>query len=137
MFSPLGDDIQLFTRPQSETDITHLAEPINVPAPISRRVLHANLGRYYGPQLSLFAEADGVDTGIGNIRVCNLSDDGATWAHLPVSKISIDPVLGRIAFPPGAPPRKPAADFSPWLQHGHGRRRVRAALDSPARGMPM
>ena len=105
MFSPLGHDLQLFTLPQSETDITHLAEPINVPAPISRRVLHANLGRYYGPQLSLFVEADGVDTGIGNIRVCNLADDGASWAHLPVSKISIDPVLGRIAFPPGAPPQ--------------------------------
>ena len=33
-----------------------------------------------------------------------LSDDGVTWAHLPVSKVSIDPVLGRIAFPPGTPP---------------------------------
>ena len=110
-FSPLGNDMQLFTRPQSETDITHLAEPINVPAPISRRVLDRYLDRYYGPQLSLFVEADNVDTSIGKIQVCNLSDDGASWAHLPVSKISIDPVLGRIAFPPGTPPENLRVTF--------------------------
>jgi hypothetical protein len=111
MFSPLGNDLQLFTLPQSETDITHLAEPINVPAPISRRVLHANRGRYYGPQLSLFVEADGVDTSAGKIRICNLADDGASWAHLPVSQISIDPELGRIAFPQGAAPRNLRVTF--------------------------
>jgi hypothetical protein len=101
LFSPLGHDLQLFTRAQSETDITHLAEPIHVPAPISRRVLHTYLKRYYGPQLSLFLEADNIDTGIANIHICNLSDDGPTWGHLPVSKIVVDPVLGRIALPPG------------------------------------
>jgi hypothetical protein len=104
LFSALGSNQQLFTRPQSETDITHLAEPLNVPEPISRRVLDRYLAQYYGPQLSLFLEADNLDTSVGNIQVCNLSDDGATWAHLPVSKISIDPVLGRIAVPPGTPP---------------------------------
>jgi hypothetical protein len=104
VFSPLGNNQQLFTRPQAETDITHLAEPLNVPEPISRRVLDRYLAQYYGPQLSLFLEADNLDTSVGNIQVCNLSDDGATWAHLPVSKISIDPVLGRIAVPPGTPP---------------------------------
>ena len=104
LFSPLGNNFQLFTRPQSETDITHTAEPLNVPEPISRRVLDRYLDRYYGPQLSLFIEADNVTTTLGNVQVCNLSDDGVTWAHLPVSKVSIDPVLGRIAFPPGTPP---------------------------------
>jgi hypothetical protein len=110
-FSPLGNDMQLFTRPQSETDITHLAEPINVPAPISRRVLDRYLDRYYGPQLSLFVEADNIDTSIGKVQVCNLADDGASWAHLPVSKISIDPVLGRIAFPPGTTPENLRVTF--------------------------
>jgi hypothetical protein len=104
LFSPLGNNQQLFTRPQSETDITHLAEPLNVPEPISRRVLHKYLAQYYGPQLSLFVEADNLDTSVGQVHVCNLSDDGATWAHLPVSRLSIDPVLGRIAVPPGTPP---------------------------------
>ena len=97
LFSALGHDVQLFTRPEGETDITHLAEPLNVPEPISRRVLDRDLARYYGPQLSLFVESD---TPISGIQVCNLSDDGDSWAHLPVSKVSIDPALGRIAFPP-------------------------------------
>ena len=111
IFSPLGNDMQLFTRPESESDITHLAEPINVPEPISRRVLQTYLPRYYGPQLSLFVECDNLDTSIGNVRVCNLSDDSASWAHLPVNKISIDPVLGRIAFPPGTPPENLRVTF--------------------------
>ena len=104
LFSPLGNNQQLFTRPQAETDITHLAEPLNVPEPISRRVLDRYLAQYYGPQLSLFLEADNLDTSVSQVQVCNLSDDGPTWAHLPVSKVSIDPVLGRIAVPPGTPP---------------------------------
>ncbi|MBS0171534.1 MAG: hypothetical protein JSR62_14380 [Nitrospira sp.] len=104
LFSPLGNNQQLVTRPQSETDITHLAEPVNVPEPISRRVLDTYLAQYYGPQLSLFLEADNIDMSLGQVQVCNLSDDGASWAHLPVSKVSIDPVLGRMAVPPGTPP---------------------------------
>jgi hypothetical protein len=105
LFSPLGNDIQLFTRPESEADIAHLAKPMNVPEPISRRVLDGNLDCYYGEQLSLFVEADNVVTVTGNVHVCNLADDGTSWAHLPVSKIAIDPVLGRIAFPSGTAPQ--------------------------------
>ena len=104
LFSPLGNNQQLFTRPQAEMDITHLAEPLNVSEPISRRVLDTYLAQYYGKELSLFLEADNLDTSVSQVQVCNLSDDGPTWAHLPVSKVSIDPVLGRIAVPPGTPP---------------------------------
>ena len=104
LFSALGHDVQLFTRPESETDITHLAEPLNVPEPISRRVLDRDITRYYGPDLSLFVETDNLKTSISDVQVCNLSDDGPGWAHLPVRKVSIDPALGRIAFPRGAPP---------------------------------
>jgi len=56
LFSPLGANMPLFTRPQTEKSITHLAEPINVPEPISRRVLDAYLANYYGPDLSIFIE---------------------------------------------------------------------------------
>lgn len=133
---PLGNDMQLFTRPQSETDITHLAEPINVPEPISRRVLHSDLPSYYGPQLSLFIEADNIDTSIGAIRVCNLADDGASWAHLPVSNISIDPVLGRIAFPPGNVPENLRVifhyAFSMAMGGGEYERRASFAIDRDA-----
>ena len=121
LFSPLGNDIQLFTRPESETDISHLAGPFNVPEPISRRVLDRYLDGYYGEQLSLFVTADNdVDTSIGNVHVCNLSDDGATWANLPASneKISIDPALGRIAFPPPTPPAMPPENVRVTFHYG-------------------
>jgi hypothetical protein len=136
LFSPLGNNLQLFTRPQSETDITHLAEPVNVPEPISRRVMHTHLGRYYGDQLSVFVTAEGMDTSIDAIRICNLADDGASWAHLPVGKISIDPVLGRIAFPPGVPPQKVRVrfhhGFSMAMGGGEYERRASFAIDSDA-----
>jgi hypothetical protein len=104
LFNPLGANLQLFTRPQTEKSITHLAEPINVPAPISRRVLQASLGNYYGADLSLAIEGVPIE----QVAVCNLSDAGATWAHLPPNAfVAVDPVLGRIAFrdPPAATPR--------------------------------
>jgi len=40
---PLGRDQPLFNRPRTETDIDHLAEPLNVPEPLSWRDLHAEL----------------------------------------------------------------------------------------------
>ena len=55
-FSPLGNRTPLFTDPQTEEAITHLAEPANVPLPISRRVLHEQLGLYYGVGKSLLIE---------------------------------------------------------------------------------
>jgi len=96
LVDPLGRDTQLFTRPEREEAITHLAEPINVPMPISRRVLAQYLAQYYGEQKSLWIR--GVD--ISAINVCNLSDaGGGAWAHTPPpGRIAIDPVLGRIFF---------------------------------------
>ena len=95
---------QLFTRPEREEAITHLAEPINVPMPISRRVLAQYLAQYYGEQKSLWIR--GVD--ISAINVCNLSDaGGGAWAHTPpAGRIAIDPVLGRIFFGDRRPKRR-------------------------------
>jgi hypothetical protein len=102
MFSPLGNNTTLFTDPVPEETITHLAEPINVSMPISRRVLDKYLDRYYGEEKSLYLRVDGVDIDISNIMVCNLSTvlPGSDWAHTPVAgtNISIDPVLGRIVL---------------------------------------
>ena len=40
---PLGRDTALFNPPQPETDIAQLSLPVNVPEPLSRRVLHDEL----------------------------------------------------------------------------------------------
>ncbi len=78
MFSPSGNNTPLFTCPDPEDEITHIAEPINVPEPISRRVLDAYLEDYYGTGKSLV-----LRTGLGDdseviesdqISACNLSD---------------------------------------------------------------
>ena len=91
LFHPLGFDTQLFTNPETEDEVTHLAEPINVPAPISRRVLDAYLPQYYGVGESVSLEGVPIE----KIVVCDLSG----WVRTPpAGKIAIDPTLGRIAF---------------------------------------
>ena len=95
LFSPLGNNTPLFTDPETEREITHLAEPINVPEPISRRVLDQYLAEYYGEGRSIFLE--GLQA--GEVEACDLRDSGGDWAHEPSTKVAIDPLLGRIAFP--------------------------------------
>ncbi len=113
-FNPLGIDAPLFTRPQTEAVITQLAEPINVPEPLSRRVLDAALDRYYGLGLSLLISVDGTPLDWPQVRVCDLSDaGGGAWAHQPTDRVAIDPVLGRIAFP-----ADPEGAVRATFQHG-------------------
>jgi hypothetical protein len=109
LISPLGHPLPLFTNPQTEDEITHLADPINVPDPIRRRVMADRLPLYYGtvqtstgavdnadPSIVLYV--DGVEVPREEVVVCNLADDGAGWAHeAPAGHFAIDPVLGRIA----------------------------------------
>jgi hypothetical protein len=119
LFDALGKDIQLYNDPQTEKEITHLAEPVNVPLPLPRRVLHRYLSAYYGPGKSLLLNVNGQDvpstessppTSQFSARICDLSDlkdavgNVIGWAHMPTDKIAIDPVLGRIAFPATSPP---------------------------------
>ncbi|MFB3921957.1 MAG: hypothetical protein ACE145_09555 [Terriglobia bacterium] len=92
LFHPLGSDTQLFTKRETEDEITHLAEHINVPDPISRRVLDAHFEDYYGPEKSLFIAGQ---SDLSKIVVCDLTG----WVHTPpAGKVAIDPVLGRIRF---------------------------------------
>jgi len=105
-FSPLGHDAPLFNRPEREDVITHLAGPVNVPEPIGRRRADASLavakaaGRpacdFYGEGRSVFLPGVPLD----DVQVCDLSDHAGTWAHTPppAGTVSIDPVLGRMAF---------------------------------------
>jgi len=111
-FSPLNHDQPLVTRPQTENEITQLATPLNVPLRIGRRVMHERTGDYYstGPlRKSVRLYVGNVDplpaVSLADVDICNLSDDGPNWAHMPLAggKIVIDPELGRIALPPGLP----------------------------------
>jgi len=108
LFDPLGAPVQLFSLPVTESEITHSAEPVNLPLPLTRLLLHEKLSTHYGPGLSLFID-DVVPTpqGSGGPRViveaANLADHLGSWGNLPVSSapdlvVRIDPVRGRIAF---------------------------------------
>ena len=104
LIDPLGGLVQLYADPRTEEEVTHVAEPYDVPLPLERRWLDDELEHYYGPELSLLVEtaaagADPVAVDIADVRVSDLSDDGATWAHEPpAGTVAIDPVLGRAWF---------------------------------------
>lgn len=132
-FSPLGLDTELFNLPQTETEITHLAEEINVPGRLRRRALYDELqarrraneaklsttGLYFGldPVLRVFTP-DGsggfAEVPPEEIMICNLSDwDSPGWQPRSsttfekpdrATQIVVDPVLGRLARPADKPP---------------------------------
>lgn len=101
LFNPLGCDSQLYTRPEAEDEITHLAEPRNVPAPISRRALRNHLADYYGASRSAAVFVDENLVPLKDLQVCDLRDAGGAWAQGPdPGKVAIDPVLGRLVLSP-------------------------------------
>jgi hypothetical protein len=98
-FHPLGIDMQLFGKARTEEEITHLAEPLDVPLPLTRRHLKRHDKEYIGVDRSLVVGLLGAST--PEVKVCALTDlPGGDWAHAPSDgKIAIDPVLGRVYFP--------------------------------------
>lgn len=110
-FSPLGLDGPLFNRPQTETQITHLAEEINVPGLLRRRPLYDELESrrqtlidggepepiYFGsqPVLQVFAQDQPgdplVEIPAEQILICNLIEPPApvpeVWLRPPTSKL--------------------------------------------------
>lgn len=89
-FDPLGLDQPLFNRPRSETDISHLAEPVNVPEALNWHDLHAELearrqaltdgedpdDRFFadaagGPVLRVWLDGQAVPT--EHLVICDLS----------------------------------------------------------------
>ena len=97
-FSVLGTNTQLFTRPESEPDLTHLAETVNVPAPISRRAFEERTADYYGRGKSLCIYRDGPRERPVPLDLI-VPADLSRWAYSPRGRqVAVDPVLGRIAF---------------------------------------
>jgi hypothetical protein len=110
-FDALGTDKPLFNARRTEQEITHIAEPIDLPVPLPRRFAKAHLRDLYGTGRAflLESEAAGVADPIAEVRICDLSDDPATpgaWIHQPQAgdtHVAVDPVLGRVAFAAAAP----------------------------------
>jgi hypothetical protein len=105
-FDPLGLDQPLFNRPRTETDISHLAEPINVPEALHWRDLHAELEARRqaltdgeDPDDQYFAEAgggpmlrvwiDGSEVPVEHLVICDLSPIPTVvpedWRHPPAT----------------------------------------------------
>jgi hypothetical protein len=111
--SPFGCDIALFNNPQG-TDITALAQPVNVPDRLRRNVLCRDIreilagatAAYYGVGLSLALYLDGTLITPSQLQVCDLSGSDGSWGNLPAAgspyAAAIDPVLGRLALVPSA-----------------------------------
>ncbi|MEA3275623.1 MAG: DUF11 domain-containing protein [Pseudomonadota bacterium] len=118
-FSVLGNDAPLFTKPAPEPSPEHIAGPLNVPVPIRRRALERNLNAYYGNDKSFTIWADGwaghdlhAPLPPDSLVVADLSD----WQYRPVrDRVAVDPVLGRLAFPPRQRPRKGV-----WVRYHYG-----------------
>jgi hypothetical protein len=109
LFNPLGANTQLYNAAEREPDVTRLAEPLNVPLPITRRSLRSQLAQLYGPGLSLTIQVGDHVLTADEIEACDLSDTGpdpqtSPWAHSGQTKVAVDPMLGRIGFPTDTDP---------------------------------
>jgi hypothetical protein len=109
-FDAIGRDTQLFTLPPGTPVTNRRVTPLDVPMPISRRMLYAQFYSYYGRNLSVTIDESYAGSPPVRLRACNLSDVTDShghvigWAHAPKDDIAIDPQLGRIVFPSNMPP---------------------------------
>lgn len=113
-FSILGNDAPLFTATTPEPDPTHIADEMNVPAPIRRRGFAERPEDYYGVGKSLVIYRDSPDHAVPleNIVVADLTD----WAYRPKgNQVAVDPQLGRIAFSPRRAPQQGV-----WVSYRYG-----------------
>ncbi|MFC8681514.1 phage tail protein [Microbacterium ureisolvens] len=104
LFNPLGANTQLFCAAGRDDDAATLAGPLDVPLPITRRLLRSHLRDLYGPGRTLTVQRDGQVLDLDEVESCDLSDTGpvpetSAWAHAAHDRVAIDPVLGRISFP--------------------------------------
>lgn len=130
-FSPLAASQPLFARGRTETDIVHLATPLDVPDAIPILGLRDHLSAFYPRDITV--TADGLEIPVSEVRAAYLADEGGAWAHDPPSGIYIDPERGRIAFPSAQPaPAEVAVSFSQAVPHliGGGSYDRAASLDA-------
>lgn len=116
-FSVLGNDTPLYTHPQAEAEPTDIAGELNLPVPIRRRALETGLADYYGPGKSLqiwLGEKGGGRKPVPPDAI--IAADLSGWQYrTPQGKVAVDPVLGRIAFPPRRLPK-----HGVWVSYYYG-----------------
>ena len=119
-FDPAGRDLTLFNRPRTETEVTHLAEEVNVPAPLRRRALHNELTALHESgrtpvflaeptpalRLQLLGEDDPIPT--AQLVCCDLTG----WHRPDPGTVAFDPLLGRLTFPAGVAPGRVRVGFA-------------------------
>jgi hypothetical protein len=128
---PAGVDAPLFNPPRTETTITHLAEEENVPGPLRRLALNAELERLRmgiaepaprfmtatAPVLRIFLRLAGETTPVEvrreDIYLCEIPDEVEFGSPMPRA-LALDPARGRIAFPAGL------AVQDVWVQASYG-----------------
>ncbi|HSZ02870.1 MAG TPA: hypothetical protein VK788_25470 [Terriglobales bacterium] len=109
LFNVLGSDTPLYTRPQNTS--AHPPGKLNLPLPITRRGLDcfetdratdtmtSGIPYYYGDGKSfeIWTGSPRTLVAASSIVVADLTD----WTYRPLpGQIAVDPMLGRIAFPP-------------------------------------
>jgi hypothetical protein len=122
LFSALGNDTQLFVDPEAAG-----ADPA-LPLPITRRAFEtretdeatgattSGVPFYYGPGQSLMIwtgpSTQLVAVAASRIVPADLSD----WSYRPIGdQVAVDPVLGRIVFPPSQARRRAV-----WVTYAYG-----------------
>ena len=101
-FDQLGRDLPLAVIPVSDPPSVPSTE-LDVAMTITRRALELRLEDYYGPARSICMYRGGRPMPRSEILVADLS----RWhERTPHGRVSIDPQLGRIAFPARHPPEE-------------------------------
>jgi hypothetical protein len=112
-FSVLGQDAPLFVAPREPTASCGASSPpgeLELPVAIRRVAFFEHSGDYLGTSLAIRTDGWAGVAGTGpqpvppaQIVPADLSD----WRYVPMlDHVAVDPVLGRIAFPPSQLPRK-------------------------------
>jgi hypothetical protein len=81
---PLGFDLPLFTLPETEDEFSHLAEPLNVPMPITRRMLKDDVTGERTIAYNFSASTTPPSANDGTLRLNNSNPGSAT--HLYVTR---------------------------------------------------
>ena len=120
-FDPLGAGTLLFNTPQTQSNPSGRNAEINVPAPLRRTPLYAELEAlrqspsgqaptpvYFGANPVLQVAVNGAEVPFAKVAICDIEDISATDWKRPAANsgivLSADPVRGRIAFPAGTLP---------------------------------